>query len=119
MPCHGEGPLFHCLQVRLCCSLTCSALAESGDFVTADLAYCLRRMDILSVHSCRKGLVGQDAQPTLVWSGRMPNLLYVPDHFLEVCLILRAGSGSLDLWRACRRDLSLAWSWGFPPKQVS
>jgi hypothetical protein len=29
-----------------------------------DSAHCLRRMYILSVHSSRKGLVGQDAQPT-------------------------------------------------------
>ena len=33
--------------------------------------------------------------PEKVWSGKMPNLLYVPTHFPEICLILRAGSGSL------------------------
>jgi hypothetical protein len=60
----------------------------------------------LSVCSSPKGLVGQVGDPDRVWSGKMPNLLYVPNHFPEICLILRAGSGSLKMvWiiRASRK----------------
>jgi len=64
----------------------------SSDFLIrseTDLVPFLRRMD--------PAKRDPSVPPKKVWSGKMPNLLYVPNHFPEICLILRAGSGSLKL----------------------